>query len=108
MPLFDYRCNRCNTVTEAFIRAMGEGGQVVCSHCGSVDTVRLVSRFVVRAQRTPKYSEEFREKALPFLKTRPGVGELLAESGQSEEAATFELTERIGARVDGVLEDMHG
>ncbi|MFI5267787.1 MAG: FmdB family zinc ribbon protein [Chloroflexota bacterium] len=109
MPLFDYRCNGCGGITEVFLRRVPAEQQAVpCGRCASGDTVRMVSRFAVKPQRVAKYSEDFREKALPYLKGRPGAREMLAEGGQSEEAAAFELTERIGARVDTVLEDING
>jgi len=68
----------------------------------------MVSRFTVKHQRAAKYSEDFREKALPYLKSRPGVPEMLAEGGGSEEAVAFELSERIGERVDAALEEIRG
>lgn len=105
MPLFDYRCRRCGRVTEVLIRARQPELPVACG-CGSADTVRLVSRFSLGGRRPAKYSEEFRERTLPFLKSRPGAAELLADAGGSEEAAAFDLTERIGERVDAAL-DQH-
>jgi putative FmdB family regulatory protein len=108
MPLFDYRCNDCGSITEVLLRPVPEPLPVSCGRCASGNTVRLVSRFSVTSRGVAKYSESFREKALPYLKSRPGVQELLAGGGRSEEAAAFELTERIGARVDTVLEGIHG
>jgi putative FmdB family regulatory protein len=106
MPLFEYRCNQCSEVTEALLPTAVAA--VECRHCSSPETVRLVSRFTLKSQRAEKYTEAFRERTLPFLKSRPGAQELLAEGGRSEEAAAFELTERIGARVDAALEGIHG
>jgi putative FmdB family regulatory protein len=105
MPLFDYRCRGCGCVTEVFIKGIGDQPGVPCGRCASTDTVRLVSRFTFRASRADKYSEEWREKAMPFLKSRPGAAELLAEGGESEEAKAYALTEKIGERVDSALEN---
>jgi len=107
MPLFDYRCNRCGQVTEVFVRHPGdEHSAVPCAECGSADVTRLVSRFSFKPIRAEKYSEALREKTLPFLKSRPGADEFFAAGGGSEESKAFELTERIGQRVDAAL-DQH-
>jgi hypothetical protein len=66
--------------------------------------VRLVSRFSFKPARAEKYNDEFREKTLPFLKSRAGAAELFAEGGESDESKAFALTERIGERVDAALE----
>lgn len=102
MPLFEYRCNRCQSITEVLIRPGAAAAR--CALCASEDVARLVSRFSVKSSAPEKYSEEFREKTLPFLKNQPGAREFLAEGGGSEEARSFELTERIGERVDSALE----
>jgi putative FmdB family regulatory protein len=103
MPLFEYRCHRCQAITEALIPP-GSSSPPTCAQCGSADLERLVSRFSFRAARKPKYSEEFREKTLPFLKSQPGAREFLAEGPGSEEAKSFELSERIGEKIDAALE----
>jgi len=109
MPLFDYRCSRCSGITEVLVRDIAaERLPVPCCRCASLETVRKVSHFIVKPQHVAKYSEDFRERALPYLKSRPGVRELIGEGRRSEEAAAFELTERIGARVDATLEEIHG
>lgn len=106
MPLFDYRCRRCGSITEVLLSLDSNPKQVPCRECAAGDTVRLISRFALGPRRTPKYGEDVRERALPYLKSRPGVAEFLADGGGSEEAAAFQLTERIGERVDAAL-DQH-
>jgi putative FmdB family regulatory protein len=106
VPLFDYRCGDCGTLTEVFRRGNGvQAALVCCARCGSGNTARAVSRFSFRAPRRPKYSEEFREQAAPFLMSRPGAQEYFAEGSGSPEAKLHALTERIGERVDSVLKD---
>ncbi len=103
MPLFDYRCTNCHEIAEVFLRSPGTP-VVPCPACGSVETVRLVSSFSLKLARQEKYTEEFREKALPFLKSRPGAQDYFNQSGESEEAKAYKLTERIGERIDTALE----
>ena len=105
MPLFDYRCGDCSALTEVFRRGSGvQPALVRCARCGSGNTARAVSGFSFRAPRRPKYSEEFREQAAPFLMSRPGAQEYFAEGSGSPEAKLHALTERIGERVDSVLQ----
>ena len=105
MPLYDYRCARCRAVTEVFLRLGDQTSDVTCARCGSTEMARLVSRFSFKPSYRAKYSEDFREKTLPFLKSRPGAREMFAEGGESDEAKAFRLSEQIGERVDQVLED---
>jgi len=102
MPLFDYRCSRCETVTEVFLRH--PNAPAPCAACGSTETIRLISAFTVKVARQAKYTEEFRERTLPFLKSQPGAGGYFAGGGESEEAKAYHLTEKIGAKVDAALE----
>lgn len=44
MPLFEYRCNRCNKITELLVRSGSE--KPVCE-CGSDDLHRVMSTFAV-------------------------------------------------------------
>ena len=51
MPIYEYRCHRCKRRTSVFTRSMDGEVQAVCSHCGSRDMARLISRVaVVRSQ----------------------------------------------------------
>lgn len=102
MPLFDYRCTRCEKVTEVFLR--NPQAPAPCGACGSNETVRLISAFTVKLARQAKYTEEFRNGTLPFLKSQPGVSGYFASGGESEEAKAYKLTEKIGAKVDAALE----
>ena len=44
MPLFDYRCKRCDSVTEVLVRGSGDG-KPVCESCGGDSLERLLSPF---------------------------------------------------------------
>lgn len=45
MPIFDYRCSRCDTRFEELVRS-GED-PVRCPECGAAETERLLSAFAV-------------------------------------------------------------
>ena len=47
MPIYEFRCGRCRRRTSVFTRSIGGEIQAVCSHCGSNDMSRLISRVAV-------------------------------------------------------------
>ena len=102
MPLFDYACASCGRRTEVFTRS-APAPAVRCEHCGSEDTTRAISTFAIRVPGAAMYSEEFREKTLPFLKSRPGADAVFGGGGESDEAKAHRLTQEIGKRIDRAM-----
>jgi putative FmdB family regulatory protein len=47
VPIYEYRCNRCQRRASIFQRSIREAAAVACSHCGSTDMTRLISRVAV-------------------------------------------------------------
>jgi putative FmdB family regulatory protein len=47
MPIFEFGCRTCHRKTTALVRARARIGEVRCTHCGSTDLVKLVSRFAM-------------------------------------------------------------
>ena len=47
MPIYEFRCHRCRRRTSVFTRSIGSPAKAVCSHCGSRDMARLISRVAV-------------------------------------------------------------
>ena len=45
MPIFEFRCQQCRKKTTALVLVRARMDEVRCAHCGSVDLVKLVSRF---------------------------------------------------------------
>jgi putative FmdB family regulatory protein len=104
MPLFEYRCRKCGGVTEALIRRTDSRSEAVaCAHCGSAATTKLISLVSFKLARRTKYSDEFLDKARPFLKTRRETAEYFAEGKGSDDSKTFQLAEQIGEGIDRTL-----
>ena len=51
MPIYEYRCQRCQAVTSVFVRAISSANANAapppCDHCGSLDTQRMMSAFAM-------------------------------------------------------------
>jgi hypothetical protein len=74
-----------------------------CAVCGSAATVKVISRVSFKVARRAKYSEDFLDRAQPFLKTQQQTAEYFAETKGSDDSKTFQLAERIGERIDRTL-----
>ncbi len=47
MPIYEFRCQRCRRRTSVFTRSISATIEAVCSHCGSPDMSRVISRVAV-------------------------------------------------------------
>lgn len=47
MPIYEYLCRSCQRRSSIFFRSFSQVADTACSHCGSLDLARLVSRFAV-------------------------------------------------------------
>lgn len=93
MPIYEYRCRQCRRRVTVFFRTFSEvdHSQVTCTHCGSRDLVRLISR--VRVLR----SEESRLESLADADWLGDVDEKDPRSiGRWMRRMTQELGEELG------------
>jgi putative FmdB family regulatory protein len=58
MPLFEYRCNKCEHVT-SFLENSKNQSKHPCEKCGSDDTSKMLSTFAAqnKSQRQPSCSD---------------------------------------------------
>ena len=104
MPLFEFSCKKCHTVTEVLYRgAESDSCAVKCVRCGSLATSKVISKVSFKVAKPSKYSEAFLHKARPFLRAQKETAQYFAEGKGSEDAKTFQLAERIGTRIDRTL-----
>lgn len=45
MPIYEYRCQDCRKRSSVFVLSYKERVEPVCSHCGSKNLARIMSRF---------------------------------------------------------------
>lgn len=43
MPVYDYRCKECGKTYDVFHKGREKAEDVVCPHCGSLSSVKLMS-----------------------------------------------------------------
>jgi putative FmdB family regulatory protein len=104
MPLFEFLCTKCKAVTEVLSLGSGSENRAAnCARCGSDATVKVISRVIFKVAKRAKYSEDFLQRARPFLQTQRQTAEFFAEAKGSDDAKTYELAERIGERIDRTL-----
>ncbi|HXK59211.1 MAG TPA: zinc ribbon domain-containing protein [Acidobacteriota bacterium] len=48
MPIFEYRCDKCQTTFERIV--LGRSEEIVCPKCGNEKVQKLLSSFAVSAQ----------------------------------------------------------
>ena len=104
MPLFEFRCQKCQAVTEVLCRDAGAAKhRVTCGQCGSSAMAKVISRVGFNIAKPAKYGEDFLHKARPFLRAQKETAEYFAEGKGSEDSKTVELAEQIGERIDRTL-----
>jgi len=69
MPIYEYRCTKCNRKSEIITFRVGEDFSATCRHCGSEATSRIPSRVRVRL------SEETRMEKLADPSRLAGLDE---------------------------------
>ena len=47
MPIYEYRCQPCETVSSFFVRSIGSALEPVCPHCESTEMQRRMSSFAM-------------------------------------------------------------
>jgi putative FmdB family regulatory protein len=48
MPIYEYRCKKCETVFETFVSSISDADKVSCKKCKSKDVVKQISSFSSR------------------------------------------------------------
>jgi len=99
LPIYEYRCNGCGRRISVFQRSIQSDAAAACSHCGSRDLARLVSRVVVVR------SEESR---LDGLASDAGMADLDESDPRSlarwARRMGREMGEELGPEFDEVVE----
>lgn len=101
MPIYEYRCNCCQRRVSIFQRSIQGAGPAVCSHCGSSDLTRLVSRVAVLRSEESHLEDLASEASLADLDERDprSVARWARRMGR-------EMGEDLGPEFDEMVERM--
>ena len=100
MPIYEYRCRKCNRKSEIITFRVSEDVSAECSHCGSVEVERIPSRVRVRM------SEETRMERLADPSRLSGLDENDPKSvARVLKKMTQEMGEDTAGEVDQLVEE---
>lgn len=107
MPVFEYRCHACGKKFSALIGMTAEADSEACSHCGSKDTAKLVSRFArYRSEddRVDAIADDLETMAEPDSPSE--MRRMMREMGKAmDEDMSDEMEEMFEADMAGELDD---
>ena len=104
MPIYEFGCRECSSITDHYTRKYEVPDSVTCDSCGSGETQKLISLTNHRFPTKHKYSDDFVEKSLPFLKSRKELkGVFEKENGESDESKAMKVSDQIGGQIDRVI-----
>jgi len=89
LPLYEYRCNTCNEKTSALVYSWSENQEPDCSHCGSADVQRLISKFSVR----PSWGD-----SLNWVPNRETTGDIDENSSASVDNYMGRIKKEMGGQ----------
>jgi putative FmdB family regulatory protein len=101
VPIYDYRCNRCQRRVSIFQRSIQGAAAAVCPHCGTTDLTRLISRVAVL------HSEESHLEDLASDASLAGLDESDPRSvARWARRMGREMGEELGPEFDEMVERM--
>ena len=75
MPIYEYKCMNCNTVSEIFTNIGGHSDPLACKSCGSTNLEKILSAAAIGTSDASSSSCNPKEKCYtPSCGTAPGSG----------------------------------
>ena len=101
MPIYEYRCNACGRRLSVFQRSIQSAVAAVCSHCGSGDLARLISRVAVVRSEESRLGDMASDAGLADLDERDprSLARWARRMGR-------EMGEELGPEFDEVVEQL--
>jgi putative FmdB family regulatory protein len=109
MPIYEYKCTKCNIRFSTLVRSWTETTSAVCPQCGSDETKRIISSFAYHKS-TQTIHEESGEPSLHsganFYKDPRNIGRWTEKKFQDiGMEVPREIKEEINAAREGKLPD---
>jgi len=101
VPIYEYRCNACGRRVSVFQRSIQSAVAAVCSHCGSGDLARLISRVAVVRSEESRLGDMASDAGLADLDERDprSLARWARRMGR-------EMGEELGPEFDEVVEQL--
>jgi len=101
VPIYEYRCNACGRRLSVFQRSIQSAVAAVCSHCGSGDLARLISRVAVVRSEESRLGDMASDAGLADLDERDprSLARWARRMGR-------EMGEELGPEFDEVVEQL--
>jgi len=101
VPIYEYRCNGCQRRVSIFQRSIQVAVAAACSHCGSTDLTRLISRVAVMRSEESHFEDLASDASLADLdESNPrSVARWARRMGR-------EMGEELGPEFDEMVERM--
>ena len=101
MPIYEYRCGGCARRVSVFQRSIQSAVAAVCSHCGSGDLARLISRVAVVRSEESRLGDMASDAGLADLDERDprSLARWARRMGR-------EMGEELGPEFDEVVEQL--
>jgi putative FmdB family regulatory protein len=99
MPIYEYRCKRCNGEFSVLIMRLGDESKMRCERCASTELIRLLSRF--------SYHQSEESRLGDFDTTKPRDDTFYKDSrnvGLWAKKRAKELGADLGPKFDEVVE----
>jgi len=99
MPIYEYRCNRCEKIFSRLFLNMKNVGEVRCAFCNGTDVTRLLSAFSIHQTESSRVNNFDTSKPPPsdFYKDSRNVG-LWTKKRMKE------LGVDLGSKLDEIVE----
>jgi putative FmdB family regulatory protein len=107
MPIYEYRCEDCKKKFSALIGMTAEPDNEKCSHCGSLHSKRLVSRFArlrTEDDRIDEIADELEIMGEPDSPTK--MRSMVREMGKAmDDDMSADMEEMFEADMEGKIGD---
>ena len=107
MPVYEYRCQACGKKFQVLIGVVAESSDEKCTHCGSTETTKLVSRFARYRGEDDRLDELADRMEIMGEPDSPSqVREVMREMGKAmDEDASNDFEEMFEADAGGMMAD---
>lgn len=104
MPVYEYRCNKCNIKFSIFMHIMEHGRQIICPNCLENDISRIYSSFSIHRSIKSIYDENNDPRSPDYYKDPRNIGRQLEKRFKDMNMEVpAEIKQKIESAREGVM-----